>query len=167
MGLCSVASWGIARERRKKKNIMKFLLAVLFCVFGSLSAEPVQVKDCGSVDGSYVEIDINPCQKQPCELKRGTEVQIVMKLKPSIDVTKLESKIHGILSGIPIPFPFPEPNACKDQGLVCPLKKGQEVTFKTKLPIKKEYPAVKVVVKWELVDQASKDMICFEVPAQI
>ena len=43
---------------------------------------------------------------------------------------------------MPAPFPVDEPDACKGQGLDCPLLAGKTYTFKTHLPIKSMYPAV-------------------------
>lgn len=41
-----------------------------------------------------------------------------------------------------LPFPVDQPDACHDQGIICPMTAGKTYTFKTVLPIKSLYPDV-------------------------
>ena len=62
-------------------------------------------------------------------------------MKPKTDITSLTTEVKGKI-GIYIPFPLQNPDACATAGLTCPLKAGQEVTYKFSLPVSKYYPSV-------------------------
>ena len=60
------------------------------------------------------------------------------------NITAAKTVVHGTLPYVPVPVPFPvdNPDACKDQGIECPMFAGKTYTFKTVLPIKSLYPKV-------------------------
>lgn len=58
------------------------------------------------------------------------------------NVTKATTVVFGGIEGKSLPFPPDEPNACKDQGITCPMVAGKEYKFKTALPVKSYYPKV-------------------------
>ncbi|KAH9645141.1 hypothetical protein HF086_005686 [Spodoptera exigua] len=78
------------------------------------------------------------------------------------EVKEIQTIVHGVIMNLPVPFPLPQPDACKDNGLTCPLPK-----YHTTMPILKSYPKVKVDVKWELKDEASEDLVCILIPARL
>ncbi len=57
-------------------------------------------------------------------------------------ITKATSVVHGKIGGIPIPFPLDNPNGCKDSGLKCPMKNGDDGQYKTAIFVKSAYPKV-------------------------
>lgn len=74
--------------------------------------------------------------------------------------------VHGILAGIPVFFPIPEPDGCKC-GINCPIQKDKVYNYLNKLPVKSEYPSLKLVVEWELQDDKKNNLFCWEIPVQI
>lgn len=94
---------------------------------------------------------------------------------------------------MPIPFPLPNPDGCKDNGLECPLRKGETYSFLTVLPVRKSYPKVWIFhysafcleldiylgffllcftqisldVKWQLQNEKGETIICVLIPAKI
>ncbi|KAJ7352964.1 Phosphatidylglycerol/phosphatidylinositol transfer protein [Desmophyllum pertusum] len=149
--------------------MVKSLIVCVFvlCFLALGSCEPVEFTDCGSKEAKIVSVDITPCKAQPCELKKGTEVAIQVQFTPNINITAGTTDVHGIISGIPVPFPVDNPDACKDHGIVCPMIAGKTYTFKTVLPIKSLYPAMKLLVKWAMKDQKGNVVYCWEVAAEI
>ncbi|RMX52019.1 hypothetical protein pdam_00003767 [Pocillopora damicornis] len=143
------------------------------CVIGFGSGFHVSYDDCGGADAlsKLVFVDVDPCinQPDPCSLKKGTEETIQVQFVPKVNITSAKTVVHGKIPYVPMPAPFPvdEPDACKGQGLDCPLLAGKTYTFKTQLPIKSMYPAIQVVVKWELHDQDDKVVYCWQIPARI
>ncbi|XP_066026196.1 NPC intracellular cholesterol transporter 2 [Pocillopora verrucosa] len=153
------------------------------CVIGFGSGFHVSYDDCGGADAlsKLVFVDVDPCinQPDPCSLKKGTEETIQVQFVPKVNITSAKTVVHADLDrGVqirggsksavtPAPFPVDEPDACKGQGLDCPLLAGKTYTFKTHLPIKSMYPAIQVVVKWELHDQDDKVVYCWQIPARI
>ncbi|XP_002741349.1 NPC intracellular cholesterol transporter 2-like [Saccoglossus kowalevskii] len=150
--------------------VPKPMLFALFCVavLPSISLQKtVTYKDCGSVMGSIQSVEVSPCSSEPCVFKKSSNVTITIHFTAKEAVTKATSSVHGIIGGVPIPFPLPQPDACKDSGLKCPLVSGQAYDFQQQLEVKSSYPSLKLVVEWEIKDQANKDIVCIEVPAQI
>lgn len=115
------------------------------------------------------EIDISPCTEEPCVLHKGTNATVQVKFKTKAGITKATSVVHGIIEKVPVPFPVPIPDACEDQGLLCPLAANQEYTFHTTLSIKPLYPSIELIVKWELQDDGREDVdvFCWELPLRI
>jgi Niemann-Pick C2 protein len=72
-----------------------------------------------------------------------------------------------IVSRIPMPFHFPQEDACKNSNVTCPIKAGQNYNYSVQLPVLKNYPMIKVIVKWQLKDESGHDVICIEVPARL
>lgn len=67
-----------------------------------------------------------------------------------------------------IPFPIENSNACKDSGLTCPIKSGQDNNFNLKIKVKDSFPAINVGVKVELKDEKSnKNIVCFTFNAKL
>ncbi|KAJ8720002.1 hypothetical protein PYW07_012045 [Mythimna separata] len=83
------------------------------------------------------------------------------------EVKGVQTVVHGVIMNLPVPFPLPQPDACKDNGLTCPLPAGQLANYHTTMPILKSYPKVKVEVKWELKDENDDDLVCILIPAKI
>lgn len=58
------------------------------------------------------------------------------------EVPEVKTVVHGVIMGMEMPFPLPNPDACKDSGLSCPLKKGQSYEYVASLPVLRAYPKV-------------------------
>lgn len=140
-----------------------FLLLVLRA---AVQAEPVRFKDCGSEVGVIKEVNVSPCHVQPCELQKGQSYSVNVTFSSNIQSKNSTAYVHGILFGVPVPFPIPEPDGCKS-GISCPIQKGRTYSYLNKLPVKNEYPSIKLVVKWELKDEKQKSLFCWEIPIEI
>lgn len=113
---------------------------------------------------------MNPCTASPCTLKHGQNYTITINFQAGADAKDIGVKIFGVVAGVPVPFPFDQPDACKDpkSGVTCPVSKGAEITYVATLPIKSEYPAIKLYVKWELVNNDDGTiMVCDEIPVAV
>ncbi|OCT68148.1 hypothetical protein XELAEV_18039444mg [Xenopus laevis] len=144
------------------------LLTVLLTIFllPSSVPEPLAYKDCGSQSGKLLVLDVSPCPEQPCPLKRGDVYTINTTFVSNVNSKSATAMVHGIIMGVPAPFPISEPDGCKS-GLSCPIISGQTYTYLTKLPIKKEYPCIKLVVEWQLQDENNQNLFCWKIPVQI
>ncbi len=69
-------------------------------------------------------------------------LQVVLFFSGEKVITKATSVVHGKIGGIPIPFPLDNPNGCKDSGLKCPMKNGDDGQYKTAIFVKSAYPKV-------------------------
>uniref|UniRef100_UPI0037E89005 NPC intracellular cholesterol transporter 2-like n=1 Tax=Semicossyphus pulcher TaxID=241346 RepID=UPI0037E89005 len=141
-------------------------LVVLVCLMGFTCAEPVKFKDCGSVSGKVVIVDISPCAVQPCQLKKGQSYGVNVTFTSDVQSQTSTAVIHGVIAGVPVPYPIPNEDGCKS-GIKCPIQPQQTYNYVNELPVKPEYPAIKLVVKWELRDDNKKDLFCILFPVQI
>ncbi|KAM4542693.1 NPC intracellular cholesterol transporter 2-like [Odontesthes bonariensis] len=144
----------------------RFGLIVLLCLMGLTCANPVKFVDCGSTSGKVVMVDINPCATQPCQLQRGKSYSVNVTFASGVESKTSTAVVHGIIAGVHVPFPIPNGDGCKS-GIECPIQKQQTYHYQTALPVKSEYPAIKLVVQWELRDDNKQDLFCIRFPVQI
>ncbi|KAM6132992.1 NPC intracellular cholesterol transporter 2 [Phoenicopterus ruber ruber] len=129
-------------------------------------AEPLRFVDCGSKDGSIQEVNVSPCPTQPCQLHKGTSYSINVTFASKTESQGSKARVYGEMLHVDIPFPIPEPDGCKS-GIQCPIQKGRSYSYLNKLPVKSEYPSIKLIVKWELVDDQDQMLFCWKIPVQI
>ncbi|SPP79323.1 NPC intracellular cholesterol transporter 2 homolog a [Drosophila guanche] len=144
--------------------------AVIACLLVTVGlVQGLEFSDCGSKTGKFTRVVIEGCDttKSECILKRNTTVSFSIDINLAEEATAVKTVVHGKVLGIEMPFPLANPNACVNSGLKCPLEKGESYRYTATLPVLKTYPKVSVLVKWELQDQNSEDIICVEIPAKI
>lgn len=139
---------------------------LLLALIAAARAEPVRFKDCGSVVGVIKEVNVSPCSTQPCELHKGQSYSVNVTFTSGTQSINSTAEVHGILAGIPVPFPIPEPDGCKS-GISCPIQKDKTYSYLNKLPVKSEYPSIKLVVEWKLIDDKNQNLFCWRIPLEI
>ncbi|MCJ8736910.1 hypothetical protein PDJAM_G00017690 [Pangasius djambal] len=144
--------------------VCAFFLPLL--LLGLSHADQVKFADCGSVVGNVIQVDINPCPKQPCQLHKGQSYAVNVTFTSATDSQKSKAVVHGVIAGVPVPFPIPNDDGCKS-GIQCPIRKQKTYSYVNQLPVKAEYPSIKLVVEWELGDDSGKDLFCIKFPVQI
>uniref|UniRef100_A0A3Q4ABF5 NPC intracellular cholesterol transporter 2 n=1 Tax=Mola mola TaxID=94237 RepID=A0A3Q4ABF5_MOLML len=156
------------RSQTQKRGNMDVRRGFIFlcCLIAFTCADPVKFLDCGSSTGKVAIVDITPCASQPCQLHKGQSYSVNVTFNSGVESTTSKAVVHGIIAGVPIPFPIPVEDGCKC-GIECPIQTQKSYHYVTSLPVKSEYPAIKLVVKWELKDDNQKDLFCIEFPVQI
>ncbi|XP_007252570.2 NPC intracellular cholesterol transporter 2 [Astyanax mexicanus] len=144
----------------------RLICAVLLPLLAFTRAEQVKFADCGSVEGKVSQVDISPCPTQPCVLHKGKSYTVNVTFSSDVDSQTSKALVHGVIAGVPVPYPIPEEDGCKS-GIKCPIQKQKSYSYINELPVKAEYPSIKVVVEWELRDDSSKDLFCIKFPVQI
>ncbi|XP_070698382.1 NPC intracellular cholesterol transporter 2-like [Pempheris klunzingeri] len=139
---------------------------VLLCLMGFTCAEPVKYIDCGSSTGKVSMVDVKPCSSQPCQLRKGESYSVNVTFNSAVESQTSTAVVHGVIAGVPVPFPIPKEDGCKS-GIQCPIQPQQKYHYLNTLPVKSEYPAIKLVVKWELRDDDKNDLFCIKFPVQI
>ncbi|XP_051833566.1 NPC intracellular cholesterol transporter 2 [Antechinus flavipes] len=129
-------------------------------------AEPVHFLDCGSTAGQVKEVAVFPCSVQPCKLQKGVSYIVNVTFVSNVWSQNTTASVHGIILGVPVPFHIPQPDGCKS-GINCPIEKGKTYNYLNKLPVKNEYPSIKLVVQWELLDDKSNIVFCWKIPIEI
>ena len=120
-----------------------------------------------AVEGKLISVDVTPCPSQPCIFHRGTNVTATIKFSPDSMVADGTLEVFGIFLRIKTPFPLPHPNACKNHGLVCPLKSGVIYSLELTLPIKPEYPTTQLVAQMDFKLPGVNYLFCFMFPMGI
>ncbi|KAF7670235.1 hypothetical protein LDENG_00043170 [Lucifuga dentata] len=155
-----------ARHRNMDVRTCFFILLSLSSLMVFTCAEPVKFVNCGSAAGEVNIVDISPCPQQPCQLHKGQSYSVNVTFKSEVESKTSKAVVHGIVAGVPIPFPIPIEDGCKS-GIQCPIQKEKNYHYLNSLPVKAEYPAIKLVVEWELKDDCSNDLFCIKFPVEI
>ncbi|NWW05579.1 NPC2 protein, partial [Oreocharis arfaki] len=130
-------------------------------------AEPLRFVDCGEwLRPAAAGQRADPCPSQPCLLHKGTSYSINVTFASKIESQGSKARVYGEMLHVDVPFPIPEPDGCKS-GIQCPIQKGHSYSYLNKLPVKSEYPSIKLIVKWELVDDQDQMLFCWKIPVQI
>jgi len=146
------------------------VLKISLCVLALLAAvtNAIKISDCGSTEGKVSNVTlVPPCPGDVCILPSGTSVTLKLGFQSNENTKKVTAQVHGVIGGVPLPFPLPNPDACQGSGLTCPLQSNTAYIYTNLLQVKKEYPRISVDIKWELVDENGKDLVCVLFPAKI
>lgn len=84
------------------------------------------------------------------------------------DAETLKTKVMVKIAGATIEYPFPKPDACKSLSKgKCPLKKGDQLTYKLNMPISSGYPSVKMNIQFSLMDENNVSHVCFTMDCKV
>ncbi|KAG5674159.1 hypothetical protein PVAND_004143 [Polypedilum vanderplanki] len=151
---------------------MKLSAVVIVLISGFLCvAYCAEIKNCDTeAEGKFTRVTVTDCDEsqERCILKKGTNATITIDFELDVETeNEVKAVCFGKLGALEVPFKLPNPNACKDSGLECPLKKNVAYTYEASFPILKVYPKVNVDVKYELKNKENKNIVCVLVPVKI
>ncbi|XP_031622763.1 ecdysteroid-regulated 16 kDa protein-like [Contarinia nasturtii] len=143
-----------------------------------LCTEATIVRKCSGNDDKQLSdenVNFSNCRKGRCLLWKGTQLFVQINFEPDHDVKNLRSSIAGMIWGITFPFIGVDgTSACdklyEEDGVTktkCPLKAGHKYVYKHAVDVLHIYPSIDVDVHWALTEDNDKDLVCFEVPAEI
>jgi len=125
---------------------------------------PIKYTNCGP--NTLINVDMSPCKTLPCVFMKGTNATVTIDFNTTRQVNEITTKVFGIVAGIPIPYQLPKADGCDGCNLQCPLQPGTH-KYVNVFPVLKEYPDIKLAVKWELVDKNENQLLCFVFPMEI
>ncbi|XP_050405672.1 NPC intracellular cholesterol transporter 2 [Patella vulgata] len=117
--------------------------------------------------GSIKAMDLSPCTVQPCTFQHGINATVKLDFITNSTSTSLKTQVYGIVAGVPIAFPLPNPDACTGCDVTCPIKPGTVYDYANILAVRKEYPSLSLVVKWQLVGDNNVVIACVLFPITI
>ncbi|CAH2045309.1 unnamed protein product, partial [Iphiclides podalirius] len=159
-------------SRHPPHNMLLLSLVVLSVL---ALAAPTEVQQCSDQPNTVVEsnVQLRPCKKLPCRLKKGTDQHINIEFTPDTDIEEITNKVWANVYGVDLPFFGVDGNSICNKLFTesgdkspCPLKAGNKYVYKDSFPVLSLYPTIKVNVRWAL-QVNKKDIVCFEVPANI
>ena len=141
--------------------------AVFFAMLPLVAAKMVHFTVCGKPKGELISLDITPCDQEPCIMKRGSNVTLLMTFKSKEEATKLKMKATGRVGPISLPVSIPNPDGCKGHGVHCPLQENVQYEMKLVQTVDPHFPTFPITLMMELKDQDDKDVLCAEVKLKI
>ncbi|KAL0829070.1 hypothetical protein ABMA28_003934 [Loxostege sticticalis] len=144
---------------------------MLFFITVSVLLASAQAKfytDCGSSLATVDSVRVSGCadDANKCNLKPNANATITIEFTPLQDVSSIETDVYEIVHGLPLLIAS-QPDACKGQGLACPLKAGAKANYKTKLSaLKYLLPDSMVYLKLKLVN-ARRMLVCVMISARV
>ncbi|XP_058835283.1 NPC intracellular cholesterol transporter 2 homolog a-like [Topomyia yanbarensis] len=130
----------------------------------------VPVRPCGGVRPLPSIVRIENCPSMPCEMVRGTDVNMAMDFTAVQDVTTLRTQVLATALGITAPYELPADRAAACNWLVqsrCPLSPGEDLIYHLSMPITAIYPLVSVTIEIDVVDQSGQSHGCFVVDTRV
>ncbi|EEC03680.1 Niemann-Pick type C2 domain-containing protein, putative [Ixodes scapularis] len=139
-------------------------LVLVSAALVSAEFDVVKHEKCG---GEFGEVRIDPCPELPCIFKKGTPLKLQVDFVAADSFKTLQMKLLGELSkGVWLPFPNFGRNACKKNGLTCPLESGKPYTLQSTLNVLSSFPTVRgsrgVYMKGD-----NQTIFCFLVPVKV
>lgn len=167
------ASEGFPASRLKRKfakmktSIVSFI--VLALVIAEASSKYVDFKSCTSLKYAIpFKVAINPCQKEPCTLKRGAKASISVLFKPLEIITKGTLELYALhWPGLRFPLPVPNPNICQGYGARCPMLRNSRVTLSLRKTIPSFTPVGSYQLQAILKDQLNREIMCGTIDVNI
>ncbi|XP_018495822.1 NPC intracellular cholesterol transporter 2 homolog a [Galendromus occidentalis] len=140
---------------------------VLCSILSVALASPYKL--CSPAAGEITSVDIKDCSNDvsSCILHKGTDASIAINFKSPVDAASVTVKAFGIIGGIPLPYPLNNSDACKDSGITCPVKAETGVAYTQSFKVEKFYPSIGLNVKWTLVNESGKQLLCVMIPVKI
>ena len=151
----------------KMMNLFTLIIAMAVLLTLASAMEIKHFHDCGSQTGVIKRIDISPCSMEPCTLKKGSNSTISIEFQSKIFVSSGVVSVHGIKWKYPAPFPLDDSDLCHGIQSGCPLKPGSTSLYSKSVYVRPYFPSLAIVIRFELMDQNSKDLICVEFPSEI
>ncbi|XP_039757582.1 ecdysteroid-regulated 16 kDa protein-like [Pararge aegeria] len=150
-----------------------FFLSLVVCSFLA-TASATNVQQCSGQSFDLDEnVQLSPCVKPPCRLKKGSDQHITISFRPKTDIEKVVNQVAADIAGVKFPFIGVDGAGICDkieneagEKASCPLKAGTKYVYKDSFPILSFYPRISLTVHWSL-SNGEKDIICFMVPAKI
>ncbi|XP_076235158.1 NPC intracellular cholesterol transporter 2 [Calliopsis andreniformis] len=127
-----------------------------------------QFQTCSNGGPTPVKVEVTGCTTLPCPFKKGSSVTGDLTFVVPRSTKTLKPDVNIQLGDMHIKYPLPQQNACL--GLTnarCPLDKGEQVTYKLKMPVEKFYPKVSMVIDFALVDDQGQVQMCVKIPAKV
>ncbi|XP_002166396.3 NPC intracellular cholesterol transporter 2 [Hydra vulgaris] len=149
--------------------MMKTQLLIGFALVVVSQCMIIKYKKCSSPASSAVvgDVVISPCDNQPCQFIRGGNANIQIHFQAKNDNSNITTIVKGKIGPLWVPFPLSQPDGCLNDGIICPVKTDQQYVYSYDLPISKSYPAISVVVSWELQDENGNDLVCIQFPIKL
>ncbi|XP_032237192.2 NPC intracellular cholesterol transporter 2 [Nematostella vectensis] len=146
---------------------ISLVILSLLAFASSTQGRKISFKACESPAGKLVELDLEPCEEEPCTFHKGSNETCKATFVPNELVSSATIEVFGIIGGVQVPFPLKNPNVCENHGVKCPINAGDSATLDLNIYVSNLYPSLKLIIKFELKGGDNKLVFCGEFSAQI
>ncbi|RVE50087.1 hypothetical protein evm_005293 [Chilo suppressalis] len=109
-------------------------LTFFFALLAAAVATEVQQCPGRSFENLSENVEVTPCKKPPCRLKKGTDEHISITFTPSTEVKDVVNHVSAITFGLPLPFVGVDGNSICNKVFLengekasCPLQAGRRM----------------------------------------
>ena len=139
----------------------KTSFACLLFAVAVVPSKEICYKNCASSClGRINNLDITPCDREPCVFRKGSTKNITIDFTPYEVMTSANVYAHVNNGLVKIPLTFNH-DACRGHGLTCPLNRFLPVKLEFAVELKRMYPPhgnhkAEVVI----MNQDNQDVVC-------
>nr|CDJ70586.1 Niemann-Pick C 2 Like [Anemonia viridis] len=149
-----------------------FVVLAFVLPIPSTDAKVVGFDACGSLIrpvGEVVQVDLTPCDSDPCVFHVGDNVTAKITFIPEDIVQEGLFEVLAIFaSGERLRWPLKNPFVCEDHNLKCPLKAKEPATAIIQTSIEKIPGNYKIVAQVYMADTVQRNYVfCFRMPVQV
>lgn len=148
-------------------------IVVCLALLSTAAATNVQQCEGKSLEDLSDRVQLTPCTKTPCKLKKGTDQHITITFKAEENMLDVKNHVTADIFGVSLPFIGVDGQSiCSKihteagEEASCPLKAGNTYVYKDSFPVLSFYPSLQSKVHWALQND-KKDLVCFEIPIKI
>ncbi|XP_074603752.1 mite group 2 allergen Gly d 2.02-like [Brevipalpus obovatus] len=105
---------------------MNKLVVVVFCLFVCSESKLIEFEDCGN--GQMKDIDVSPCDQEPCLVEGGKPYSIKGFLVSDVDTDKPFMRLQEQSEGKWYNFQGVDTDPCQ-KIMKCPVKAGEKTPF--------------------------------------
>ncbi|GIY61875.1 ML domain-containing protein [Caerostris darwini] len=147
---------------------MVWLITFIVCFYFSVPAYGMNYTDCSPENIHVLDVSVSNCEGEAwCPLYRGNFTDLSIVFQVDSEVNNLTALVHGGVGGVFLKFNHKAKNALHwGSGLICPLVPGKIYNYTTSINVKKMYPPIKSVVRWQLMEGQNK-IVCVLIPGEI
>ncbi|RWS19760.1 epididymal secretory protein E1-like protein [Leptotrombidium deliense] len=141
-------------------------MLLLLLLFTLAKATPFTKCDNNS---SVQSVDVEGCPdgSEWCELTQGKKYRVTINFVSNADSNTLTATGSATGHGGQIALIGLDSNACDDNNIQCPIKKGQSYSYSLTVIIYHGYPLLESTVTFRLHDDKNNDVICGKLPVKV
>ncbi|KAG5454982.1 Phosphatidylglycerol/phosphatidylinositol transfer protein [Clonorchis sinensis] len=120
-----------------------------------------------SVDVAVISVDVEPCNREPWRLIRGTPVTVVIRFMALGRIYAGGSSIEGLFRDGPVRVPLQVNGVCAQLVPPCPIETGEVYTYEVSDRLPSNLPQGLLRIRWELLSDNGAPFLCVEFPVEV
>lgn len=144
--------------------MIRFVVCLLLCGLAAAQRRDIIYEDCGS-QAKILSAQIEPCDSDPCVLKRGTKPKVYFTVTSDQDTEKATLDATIGVFGLEISVPGLDKDLCENM-VKCPISKGQTYSGVMEVYVPPFAPAMKTHVSLKVLGDKGVS-VCAKTPIMV